>query len=41
LLHLTHAIGARDPEALARARGVAAGGLHALRHPLPSEHEAS
>ena len=40
VLHLAHAIGARDAEALARARGVAIGGLHALRHPLPSRHEA-
>jgi GT2 family glycosyltransferase len=40
LLHFAHAIGARDAEALARARGVAIGGVHALRHPLPSGHEA-
>jgi glycosyltransferase involved in cell wall biosynthesis len=40
VLHFAHAIGARDPEALARARGVAVGGMHALRHPLPSGHEA-
>jgi GT2 family glycosyltransferase len=41
MLHFAHAIGARDPEALARARGVAIGGVHALRHPLPAEHGAS
>ncbi len=36
VLHLAHGVGARDREALARARGVAVGGVHALRHPLPS-----
>ena len=40
ILHFVHALGARDPEALARARGVAIGGLHALRHPLPSAPSA-
>jgi glycosyltransferase involved in cell wall biosynthesis len=36
VLHLVHGVGARDREALARARGVAVGGVRALRHPLPS-----
>lgn len=38
VLHLAHGVGARDGEALARARGVAVGGVHALRHPLPRRH---
>ena len=35
LLHLVHGITARNPESLARSRGVAVGGVHALLRPLP------
>ena len=37
ILHFAYGIGARDGEALARAKGVAMGGIHALLHPLPTE----
>jgi glycosyltransferase involved in cell wall biosynthesis len=40
LLHLVHGLAARDAEALARARGVAVGGLRSLMHPLPSRASA-